>query len=109
METADVIASGGLVVGGATLKWIADAAMKIYQSGKPQKIEQPVSIEKLERPTPSPQCNERHHSLDGQTANLFSRMTCAEQRISALEATSLATKEKLASMDNKLDRLLERK
>jgi hypothetical protein len=35
-------------------------------------------------------------------------MNHAEQRIAALEATSIATKEKLTSMDQKLDRLLER-
>lgn len=109
METADVVASGGLVIGGATLKWIADAAMRIYQSGKPQKIEQPIAIEKLEHPTPMRQCDERHHDIKGQTDNLFARMTCAEQRISSLEATQVACEKRLTSIDNKLDVLLKRK
>jgi hypothetical protein len=109
METADVVASGGLVIGGATLKWIADAAMRVYQSGKPQKIEQPITIDKLERPTPTRQCDERHGHIERQSENMFARMSSAEQRISALEATSLATKEQLCRIDKKLDLLLDRK
>jgi hypothetical protein len=108
METADVVTNGGLFIGGATLKWLVDSFLRVYQSSKPQKIEQPVSIEKLERPTPSPQCNERHHNIEEDSKNMFARMSCAEQRISALEATSLATKEQLTRMDKKLDALLQR-
>jgi len=98
-----------IALNGATLLSVLGLAVKVFIASRPQKIEQPITVRAEGQVTPTRQCDERHHSLDGQTANLFSRMTCAEQRISALEATSIATKEKLASMDNKLDRLLQRK
>jgi uncharacterized protein HemX len=97
-----------LTLSAATLLSMIGIAVKLYTAGKPQKIEQPIIVEKKEHATPSGQCDERHQTIDEQTKNLFSRVNHAEQRISALEATSLATKEKLSSMDCKLDRLLER-
>jgi uncharacterized protein HemX len=97
-----------LTLSAATLLSAIGIAAKLYMAGKPQKIEQPVVVEKREHPTPSGQCDERHQTIEEQTKNLFSRMNHAEQRIAALEATSIATKEKLTSMDQKLDRLLER-
>jgi uncharacterized protein HemX len=97
-----------LTLSAATLLSMIGIAVKLYTAGKPQKLEQPVVVEKKEHPTPSGQCDERHTTIDEQTKNLFSRMNHAEQRIAAIEATQVACEKRLASIDTKLDRLLER-
>jgi uncharacterized protein HemX len=97
-----------LTLSAATLLSVLGLAVKVYLAKQPQEIKQPIVVEKKESATPSGQCDERHSTIDEQTKNLFSRMNHAEQRIAAIEATQVACEKRLASIDTKLDRLLER-
>jgi uncharacterized protein HemX len=97
-----------LTLSAATLLSVIGIAAKVYMASKPQRIEQPLVVQKKESSTPTAQCDERHAHMEKQNENMFCRLSSAEQRISALEATSQATREQLSSMDKKLDRLLAR-
>lgn len=98
-----------IALNGATLLSVLGLAAKVYMASRPQKIEQPITVRAEGQVTPTRQCDERHGHIERQNENMFARMSSAEQRISALEATSLATKEQLSRMDKKLDVLLQRK
>ena len=95
-----------LTLSAATLLSVIGIAAKVYLASKPQKIEQPLMVEKKDSPIPFGQCDERHNTIEEQTKNLFSRMNHAEQRIAAIEATQVACEKRLDSIDSKLDRLL---
>jgi len=99
-----------LILSSASLISILGIGAKIWIANRPQKIgPQPFEVTAATRHTPQGQCDERHHDIDSRTSNLFSRMSAAEQRIAAVEASHLAQIARLESMDNKLDRLLSRK
>lgn len=109
-----------LVINGATLLGVAGLVVKIWLSGRAQKIEQPIKVETppQEKPvevkavfdaTPKAQCDERHKTQGAQIDNLFGRVGLLEQRQSANEARVKAINERTISMDGKLDTLLKRK
>ena len=98
-----------IALNGATLLSVLGLAAKVYMASKPQKLEQPITVRAEGQVTPTGQCNERHVHLEKQSENMFARMSSAEQRISALEATQVACEKRLTSIDQKLDRLLDRK
>jgi hypothetical protein len=98
-----------LTLSAATLLSVIGMIVKTYMASRPQKIEQPITVRAEGQVTPTRQCDERHGHIERQNENMFARMSSAEQRISALEATSLATKEQLSRIDKKLDLLLQRK
>jgi uncharacterized protein HemX len=98
-----------IALNGATLLSVLGIAAKVYMASKPQRLEQPITVREEDQVTPTRQCDERHIHLEKQNENMFARMSSAEQRVSALEATSLATKDQLSRMEKKLDALLQRK
>jgi hypothetical protein len=99
-----------LVLSGASLISILGIGVKLWVAQRGQKIgPQPFQVVAAERNTPQAQCDERHSMITSNTNNLFYRMTAAEQRIAAVEASHQAQEKRLESMDSKLDKLLARK
>lgn len=97
-----------LVLNGATLLSVIGLGVKVYLAGKATKIEQPIEVRAAACPIPKEQCNERHGALNDQIGNIYSRLSKVEREVSAYEAGHAALKERLDSMDSKLDALLKR-
>ena len=99
-----------LVLSGASLLSILGIGVKVWLAQRGQKIgPQPFEVRESPAGTPRGQCDERHREIDSRTSNLFARMSAAEQRIAAVEASHHALEKRLESMDGKLDTLLKRK
>lgn len=99
-----------MVLSGASLISILGIGAKLWIANRPQQMgPQPFEVKQSVSHTPTVQCDERHHELNSRTSNLFSRMSQAEQRIAAVEASHAAQEKRLESMDAKLDKLLARK
>jgi hypothetical protein len=99
-----------LILSSASLISILGIGAKLWIANRGQRVgPQPFVVAAAERSTPQGQCDERHREIDSRTSNLFSRMSAAEQRIAAVEASHQAQIARLESMDGKLDRLLSRK
>lgn len=97
-----------LVLNGATLLSVLGLGVKVYLAGRAQRIEQPLSVRAADCSLPKEQCNERHATINDQIGNIYSRLARAERELSAYEAGHTALKERLDSMDAKLDALLKR-
>ena len=99
-----------MVLSGASLISILGLAAKLWIANRPQQMgPQPFEVKQSVSHTPTLQCDERHIAINSNTSNLFSRMSAAEQRIAAVEASHAAQEKRLESMDSKLDKLLARK
>ena len=96
----------GLVLNGATLLSVAGLAAKVWLAGRPQKIEQPIEVRPAAACTPKDQCTERHAAIDRQVENIFARLGKVERDQSACDATIEAVQKQLASIDGKLDTLI---
>ena len=88
-----------VVMSGATLVGIIGLLVRVWLSGRAQKIEQPLRIE------PS-LCERQIKSNTDEHFNMFSRLAVCEQRQAAAEASIGHVDRRLQSMDTKLDRLL---
>ena len=101
----------GLTIGGAALTAVGGIAGAWIKArfGATRIHPQPLEVSAKERYTSREECAKTHRAVDSCTANLFSRMSCAEQRIAAVEASQKAVEGQLSRMDNKLDVLLGRR
>jgi hypothetical protein len=99
-----------MVLSGASLISILGIGAKLWIANRPQQMgPQPFEVKQSVSHTPTVQCDERHLAIKSDTSNLFSRMSAAEQRIAAVEASHAAQQDQLKSMDAKLDKLLSRR
>jgi uncharacterized protein HemX len=99
-----------LVLNGATLLSVLGLGVKVYLAGKTQKVgPQPFEVRHCQASTEKAQCDERHKLLNDQVTCLFARTELQGKQQSALAATQEAVEKQLASMDNKLDKLIARK
>jgi hypothetical protein len=97
-----------LMMNGATLGTVAALAVKVWLSGRAQKIEQPLEVRAAAQTTPRTHCDERHKILAEQIENMFARMGKVERENTSSIAKEEALEKQLASMDSKLDILLRR-
>ena len=88
-----------VVMSGATLIGIIGLLVRVWIAGRAQKIEQPLDIQ------PSA-CERQIFANHEEHSNIFARLSCSEQRLSALESSVGHVDRRLQSMDSKLDRLL---
>jgi hypothetical protein len=98
-----------VVLSGATFVSVLGLILKVFLSKQPQKIEQPIEVRKAAGSTDKEKCDERHLTLKEQIENIYTRLGIVETNQSAYKATQEAVKERLESMDNKLDKLIARK
>lgn len=98
-----------LALSGTTLVGVLGLAVKIWMTGKPQKIEQPIEVRPCSASTEKGQCDERHRLLNEQVTCLFARTENQGKQQAAITATQEAVQRQLDSMDSKLDKLIARK
>lgn len=97
-----------LVLNGATLLSVLGLFIKVYLSKQPQKIEQPIEVRQAACTTSKELCTERHSDIEKWKENIYARLIKCETDQAAYKATQDAVKERLNSMDTKLDELLSR-
>ena len=90
-----------VVLSGASLVGIIGIAVRVWISGKPQKIEQPLEVQ----PTI---CERQIKSNSADHENMFARLGGCEQRVSSLEANEKNSRASLSRIENKVDELLKK-
>ncbi|MBR0196640.1 MAG: hypothetical protein IJQ34_00725 [Kiritimatiellae bacterium] len=73
-EVCDIVANGGLVIGGGAIVKAIDWLCAWWRSRQPQKIEQPVEIEKKQRFVTVGEFNKHVEDNQRDHENLFARM-----------------------------------
>jgi len=97
-----------LILSGSTLLGVLGLGVKVFLAKQPQKIEQPIEIRQAACTTSKELCTERHGDIEKWKDNIYARLIKCETDQAAYKATQDAVKERLNSMDNKLDELLSR-
>jgi len=92
--------SFNMVLSATTLVSVLTLIYRIWRTGKPQKIEQPLDIQ-------SSTCDRQIKSNRDEHENIFARLGLSEQRISTLEAHNVHTTHTLDRIEGKVDKLIE--
>jgi hypothetical protein len=98
-----------VALSGATLVTVLGLVVKIYLASKTQKIgPQPFEVRQVVEQVTERMCNERHHGIESNQSNVFSRLVAVEKECAALRATVSSIQEQYRSIDEKLTTLLRR-
>ena len=95
---------------GTTLVSVLTLAFKFWQSSKAQQVgPQPFRVQADEPPQTRSNCATLQSNNQRDHENVFARLACAERDIAEIRATQKAVGETLHRIEDKLDRLVERR
>ena len=96
-----------VVMSGATLVGIIGLLVRVWLSGRAQKLAQPIEI--ASQTTSIKHCDERHCKNDCEHENIFSRLAALERQNSRTEAELKAIAENVKEVKHSVNKLVERK